>query len=78
MDIIIRNVKLAELKYCNCFLEYTNFKGDLTESKWLCCNKNYQQKFEEKLKELIFHAYKFSKLILLFPKGVYPYEYIDH
>ena len=28
-------------KYCNCFLEYTNFKGDLIEYKFLCCNKNY-------------------------------------
>ena len=38
-------------KYCNCFLEYTNFKGDLIEYKCLHCNKNYQHKFDEKLKE---------------------------
>ena len=38
-------------KYCNCFLEYINFKDDLIEYKCLCCNKNYQQKFVEKLKE---------------------------
>ena len=31
-------------KYCDCFLEYTNFKGDLIEYKCLSCNKNYQQK----------------------------------
>ena len=37
-------------KYCDCFLEYTNFKGDLIEYKCLCCNKNYQHKFDEKLK----------------------------
>ena len=35
-------------KYCNCFLEYTNFKNDLIEYKCLICNKNYQQKFDEK------------------------------
>ena len=29
-------------KYCDCFLEYTNFKDDLIEYKCLCCNKNYQ------------------------------------
>ena len=30
-------------KYIDCFLEYTNFKHDLTEYKCLCCNKNYQK-----------------------------------
>ena len=33
-------------KYCNCFLEYTNLKDDLY------CNKNDQQKFDERLKGL--------------------------
>ena len=47
-------------KYWNCFLEYTNFKDDLTEYKCLCCNKNYQRKFDEKLMEQFFNAYKFS------------------
>ena len=36
-------------KYCNCFLEYINFKDDLIEYKCLCCNKNYQQKIDEEL-----------------------------
>ena len=48
--------------------------------KSLYCNKNYQQKFDEKLKERFFNTYKFSnhgnnKFILLFSKGIYPYEY---
>ena len=47
-------------KYCNCFLEYTNFKDDLIEYKCLYCNKNYQHKFDEKLKEQLFNTYKFS------------------
>ena len=39
--------------------------------------------FNEKLKERFFNIYKFSnhdnnKLILLFAKCVYPYEYIDN
>ena len=38
-------------KYYDCLLEYTNSKDDLIEYKCLCCNKNYQQKFVEKLKE---------------------------
>ena len=45
-------------KYCHCFLEYKNFKDDLIEYKYLCCDKNYQQKFDEKLKEQFFNAYK--------------------
>ena len=28
-------------KYRDCFLGYTNFKGDLIEYKCLFCNKNY-------------------------------------
>ena len=46
------------------------------------CNKNYQHKFDEKLKERFFNTYKFSnsdndKFILLLQRGVYPYEYMD-
>ena len=44
-------------KYCDCFLEYKNFKDDLIEYKCLCCNKNYQHKFDEKLKERFFNTY---------------------
>ena len=29
-------------KYCECFLEYTNFKDNLIEYKCLSCNKSYQ------------------------------------
>ena len=69
--------------YCNCFLEFTNFKDDLIEYKCLCCNKNYQYKFDEKLKKQFFNTYKFSnhennKFILLLRKGVYPYECMDN
>ena len=67
---------------CNCFLEYTNFKDDLTECKCLCCNKNYQRKFHEKLKKQFFNTYKFSnhgnnKFALLLRKDGNPYEYMD-
>ena len=46
-------------KYCDCFLEYTDFKEDLMEHKCLYCNKNYQQHFYEKLKERFSNTYKF-------------------
>ena len=69
-------------KYCDCFLQYTNFKDDLIEYKYLCCNKTHQQKFDEKLTEPFLNAYTFSnhnknKFILLLRKGVYPYKYMD-
>ena len=41
-------------KHCYCFFEYTKFKDDLKKLKCFCCNKNYQHKFYEKLKEQFF------------------------
>ena len=48
----------------------------------MCCNKNYQHKFDQESMERFFNTYKFSnhdnnKFILLLRKGVYSYEYID-
>ena len=62
-------------KYCVCFLEYVNFKDDLTEYKCLCSNKNHQQKFHGKFKERLFNTYKFpiynkNEFILFLRKGV--------
>ena len=39
-------------KYCNSFLEYTDFKDDLIEQNCLRFSENFQQKFDEKLKKL--------------------------
>ena len=49
-DMIIKKVKHVEwhISVRTVFLN-TNIKADLTECKCLCCNKNYQQKFDEKL-----------------------------
>ena len=74
----IRGIKYT---YCDCFLEYTNFKDDLIEYKCLCCNKS-SRKFDKKLKEQFFNTYKFSnhdnkKFILLLRKGVCPYQYMN-
>ena len=71
-----------KLKYCDCFLEYTNFKNDLIEYKCVYCSKNYQRKFDEKLKERFFNTHKFcnhdnNKFILVLQKAVYPFEYMD-
>ena len=50
------------IKYKNCdwFLEYKNFKDDLTEYKCLFCNKNYQKKFDKNLNKGFFNACKAS------------------
>ena len=42
-------------KYCNCFLEYKNLADGLIEYRYSCCNKNYQHKFDEKLKDCFFN-----------------------
>ena len=52
------------------------------EYKYLCCNKNYEHKFDEKLRERFFNTFTFSNhdnnnFILLLQKGIYPYEYMD-
>ena len=44
--MIMKNVKNA--KYTN---EYTNVKVDLIINKCLCCNWNYQKRFDEDLKK---------------------------
>ena len=41
-------------KYCDCFLKYKNFKDDLIEYKYLVYYKNFQTKFDEKLKKQFF------------------------
>ena len=50
--------------------------------KCLYCNKNYQQKFDEKLKERFLNTYKYfltmiTKIVLLLRKSVFSYEYKD-
>ena len=81
---MIKNLKTSGIKYngCNCFLEYRNLKEDLIEYKYLCCNKNYQKKFDENLKTVFFNTYKLinhdiNKSILLLQKCIYPYKYLE-
>ena len=73
----------SKIKYknCECFLEYKNFKDDLTEYKCLF-KKNHQQKFDKKLRAQYFDTYKLrnhgnNKFMSLFQKSVYLYEYMD-
>ena len=43
-------IKCKDCAYCR---EQTNSRDDLVEYKCLCCNKNYQKKFDENLKNLL-------------------------
>ena len=61
-----------------CYLQYTNVKDDLIPYKCLCCNRYYQNKFEENLKKGFTNTQKLSnhntnKFIFLFQKR----EYMD-
>ena len=74
---LIENVKHVEFNIRIAtvfrFFEYMNFESDLIEFKCLCCNKNYQHKFDEKLKKQFFITRKFfnrdsNRFILLLQK----------
>ena len=47
-------------RYCDCFLEYKNFKDNLTEYKCLCCDKSDQYKFDKELRDRFFNTFTFS------------------
>ena len=70
-------------KYCDCFLEYENFKDDLIEPKLNNTNvvcvviKVISRSWQKNKKKRFFNSYKLSnydnnKFILLLPKGGYP------
>ena len=68
---MVKNVKRGiKWKYCDCFLEYRNFKDDLIEYKWLSCSKTYQGK-------LNISSLTMTIISLLLQKRVYPYKYVD-
>ena len=65
----------TEYKYCNCFLEYRFFKGDLIKCKGLSCDKNYQYKLDKKLEKIFINTCNFSnhnnsRFIDLLQKGI--------
>ena len=70
MDQIIKNMNCKELS--TKIFEYTNVKDDLIEYKCLCCNRNYQKKFDENLKKCFVNTYKFLTMI----KNLSEYHYL--
>ena len=62
-------------KDCECCLEYTKVEDDLIEYKCLCCYKNCQETFDEKLKKRSSNTYKIpnhdiNEFIFLLQKGI--------
>ena len=79
---LTEGIHKVKCKDCGCFLEYENVKENSVKHKCLSCNKDYSNKFDDKLKKRFKNTFKFSnndinKFILLLRKGVYPYEYMD-
>ena len=60
LDMMIKNVKLAELK-----IDTVTFKDDLIEYKCLCCNENYKKQFDERLKKWFWIYTNFLTMITI-------------
>ena len=82
VDNLAEGVHKIKCQEYNCFLEYESVKDYLIKYKCLSCNKDYSNRFDEKLRKKFKNTFKFSnndinKFILLLRKGVYPYRYMD-
>ena len=57
-----KKCETCRIKYkdCECFLGYKSFNDNLIKHKCLFCNVNFQVKFDENLKKILFIIYKFS------------------
>ena len=82
VDNLAEGIHRIKFKNCDRFLEYESVKENLIKYKWLSCNKEYSNKFDEKLKKRFKNTFNISnndinKFVLLLKKGIYPYEYLD-
>ena len=73
-DMMTKNAKIVELNS-----NIVSVIDRLIQYKYLCCNKNYQKKFNENSKKRFASTYKcinhdINKCNLLLRKGVYPYQ----
>ena len=76
-----KNVKFVEwnISMATVFLNMQTLKKISPNEIFFFCNKSYQRKFHEKLKEKFFNSSKLdnNKFILSLWKDVYPYEFMD-
>ena len=68
MDMIIKNVKRAELKakIASVVLSTPLFKIIFVEQKCLCCKRNYQKTFNENLKSGLLQLANFITMIPIY------------
>ena len=67
---------------CKSSLDYMSIKGNQLIFRCFECKKNYKKEFNKESLKKFENTYQFcdednNKFILLFRKGVYPYEYMD-
>ena len=75
----LHNDRCKDFKSC---LDYMTTKDEELIFRCFRCKKNYEKNFNKKLIQRFVNTYEFrngdlNKCILLFGKGVYPYEYMD-
>ena len=68
---------------CKSCLDYMKTKDEKLIFRCFSCKKNYEKGFNKELIKRFANTYSFcskdlNKFILLFRKGVYPYEYMDN
>ena len=49
VDNLTEGIHKIKCKDCGCFLEYKSVKENSIKCKWLSCNKDYSNKFDEEL-----------------------------
>ena len=60
VDNLAEGIHKVKCKDCGCFVEYENVKENLVKYKCLSCNKDYSNKFDDKLKKRFKKTFKFS------------------
>ena len=75
----LHNDRCIDFKSC---LDYMTTKDEELIFRCFRCKKNYEKNFNKELIQRFVNTYEFcngdlNKCILLFGKGVYPYEYMD-
>ena len=51
LDNLAERIHKIKCKYCDCFFEYENVKGNSVNYKCTSCNKDYSNKIDEELKK---------------------------
>ena len=60
VDNLTERIHKTKCKNYDCFLEYESVKDNLIKCKYLSCNNNYSNKYDEKLKKRFKNTFKFS------------------